>query len=57
MVCTMYHVLRLSKNLHGRCRRARGPSDCIRIAELCRAGRAVSASAETIPYIFCGRQL
>ena len=48
--------LRLSKKLHGRCRRARRPSDCNRIAGLCRAGGAVSASAETIPYIFHGRQ-
>ena len=48
---------RLSKNFFGRSRRARRPSDCIRIAWLCRAGGAVSASAETIPYIFCGRQL
>ena len=30
----------------------RRPSDCIRIAGLCRAYGAVSASAETIPYIF-----
>ena len=52
-----FPAFRLSKNLHGRCRRARRPSDCIRIAGLCRAGGAVSASAETIPYIFCGRQL
>ena len=49
--------LRLSKYLFGRSRRARRPSDCIRIAWLCRAGGTVSASAETIPYIFCGRQL
>ena len=45
------HLLRLSKNFFGRSRRARRPSDCIRIAWLCRAGGAVSASAETIPYI------
>ena len=36
-------LYRLSKNLHGRCRRARRPSDCIRIAGLCRAGGAFSA--------------
>jgi len=46
----------LSKSLPGRCRRARWPSDCKRIAGLCRAGGAVSASAETIPYIFHGHQ-
>ena len=46
-----------AKKLYGRCRRARRPSDCHRIAGLRRAGGAVSALAETIPYIFHGRQL
>ncbi len=47
----------MSENFPGRCRRARRPSDCNRIAGLRPAGGEVSASAETIPYIFCGRQL
>ena len=42
----------LSKTSRGRCRRDRSPSDCNRIAWLCRAGGEVSAAAETIPYIF-----
>ena len=48
--------LRLSKKSRGRCRRDRSPADCNRIAWLCRAGGEVSAAAETIPYIFHGRQ-
>ena len=47
---------RLSKKSHRRCRRDRSPSDCNRIAWLCRAGGEVSAAVETIPYIFYGRQ-
>ena len=50
------HGSACQKSLLGRCRRARWPSDCNRIAGLCRAGGAVSASAETIPYIFHGHQ-
>ena len=41
--CENIAHLRLSKNLLGRCRRARRPSDCDRIRGLCCRGGAVSA--------------